>query len=96
MQINIDSNLIDAITIFYLICSSTHCFDCHREATTEEDASKFSGLQRVFLFFQGNGMGVKRELQFHRQPDSDFRFYMAFTLLIFAVLATIQGILLPG
>ena len=82
--------------LIFLSCRTTHCFDCPKDSNVEEDASKASRLQRIFLFFQGNGMGVKQELQFHRQPDSDFRFYMTFTLIIFAFLATIQGILLSG
>jgi len=47
------------------------------------------------LFFRGSGMGVQRELQFHRQPDFDFRFYIACVVIVFVFLATIQGILLP-
>ena len=69
---------------------STQCCDCQDGSNDNE-----RDFQRIFLFFRGNGMGVKRELQFLRQPDFDFRFYVTCTAILFVFLATIQGILLP-
>ena len=71
-------------------CRATQCCDCQ-----DRMGGNGSDFQPMFLCFRGEGMGIKRELEFQRQPDDDFRYYIACTAGLFIFLAAIQAILLP-